>query len=73
MFCHILLLYLAQVSEESLVSRCSPSRDLKTRNHVEAACSDQLINIATSMNQNLTDLLAIMQASCCKYLLIELS
>ena len=50
-----------EVSEESLVSRCSPSRDLTSR-HVVETCSDQLVSIATTMNQNLTDLLTIMQA-----------
>ena len=49
-----------QVTEENLVSRCSPSRDLTSRAVMES-CNDQLVAIATSMNQNLTDLLAIMQ------------
>jgi hypothetical protein len=49
-----------QVTEENLVSRCSPSRDLASRAVMES-CNDQLVAIATSMNQNLTDLLAIMQ------------
>jgi hypothetical protein len=50
-----------QVTEENLVSRASPSRDLTSRAVVET-CSDQLVAIATAMNQNLTDLLTIMQA-----------
>jgi hypothetical protein len=56
-----------QVTEENLVSRCSPSRDLTipsrdlTSRAVMESCNDQLVAIATSMNQNLTDLLAIMQ------------
>jgi hypothetical protein len=49
-----------QVTEENLVSRCSPSRDLTSRAVMES-CNDRLVAIATAMNQNLTDLLAIMQ------------
>ncbi len=43
------------------MSRCSPSRDLSSSRAVMESCNDQLVAIATSMNQNLTDLLAIMQ------------
>jgi hypothetical protein len=58
----LLIILCRQVTEENLVSRCSPSRDLTSSSRaVMESCNDQLVAIATSMNQNLTDLLAIMQ------------
>jgi len=51
-----------KITEEDLVARSSPAREIpSTARSVLGPSGEQLVQITTSMNQHLTDLLAVMQ------------